>query len=84
MISIEWVEEPITIKVDMSRLTWGDVVAIQKAQEGGESDAQAILEGIVTKVTGQDAATMPAQAFSAVVTAMMERANGTGGDTAKN
>lgn len=83
MIQIEWVEDPITIKVDMSKLTWGDVVAIQKAQEGGESDAQAILESIVTKVTGQDAAMMPAQAFSAVVQAMMERASGAG-ESAKN
>lgn len=83
MIQIEWVDEPVTVKIDMSKLTWGDVVAIQKAQEGGESDAQAILEGIVTKVTGQNAAEMPAQAFSAVVSAMMERATG-GGEPAKN
>jgi len=83
MISIEWVEEPIAVKIDMSKLTWGDVVAIQQAQANNESDAQVILESIVTKVTGQDATTMPAQAFSAVVAAMMERAAG-GGEAAKN
>lgn len=83
MINIEWVDEPVTVKIDMSKLTWGDVVAIQRAQDGGEADAQAILEGIVTKVTGQNAAAMPAQAFSAVVAAMMERAAG-GGEAAKN
>lgn len=83
MISIEWVDEPVTIRIDMSKLTWGDVVAIQRAQDGGETDVQAVLESIVSKVTGQDAASMPAQAFSTVVQAMMERANG-GGEAAKN
>lgn len=82
MIEIQWADTPIAVTIDMTRLTWGDVVAIQRAQAGSEADAQATLEAIVTKVTGTPAQDLPAQAFTAVVEAMMQRA--TGGDTAKN
>lgn len=83
MITINWVETPLEIDVDMSKLTWRDLVAIQRAPMADEAQAQATLETIVSKVTGMDAGNLPAQAFVALVQAMMQRANGQS-DAAKN
>ena len=82
-VTINWVEAPLEIDVDMSKLTWRDLVAIQRTPMIDEAQAQATLEAIVSKVTGMDAADLPAQAFVQLVQAMMQRANGQG-DAAKN
>ena len=74
MITINWVETPLEISVDMSKLTWRDLVAIQRTPMIDEAQAQATLETIVSKVTGTDAASLPAQAFVSLVQAMMQRA----------
>lgn len=80
MIEIEWVETPITVKVDMSALTWNDLKAI-RALQGDEAGAEAAVEAVVTRVTGIEAGELPAQVFAAVVEGMMARASG---NAAKN
>lgn len=83
MITINWIDTPLEIDVDMSKLTWRDLVAIQRTPMMDEGKAQEALETIVSKVTGTDSADLPAQAFVQLVQAMMQRANGQG-DAAKN
>lgn len=77
-IEIEFVEEPIKIRVDMAKLTWGDLIDIQRQQngDGSEEAAEKTLTAIVSKVTGQDAYTLPAQAMAKLIAAVMERAQG--------
>ena len=77
-IRIEFVEEPVTIRVDMAKLTWGDLIEIQRQQggQGTEEDAEKMLSSIITKVTGQDAYTMPAQVMTKLVAAVIDRARG--------
>jgi hypothetical protein len=79
-VTINWIDTPLEVNVDMSKLTWRDIVSIQRAQVADELTAQETIEAIVTKVTGVDAGDMPAQAFSQVVQAMMARAGGQGAD----
>lgn len=85
-IVIDWVEEPIKVTVDMSKLTWGDVLDIQKTQASddgrtAEEKSLEVIQRVVTKVTGIEATELPAQAFGEVLNAIMERVNG---DPAKN
>ena len=82
-VTINWIDTPLEISVDMSKLTWRDLVAIQRTPMIDEAQAQATLETIVSKVTDMDAGDLPAQAFVQLVQAMMQRANGQG-DAAKN
>jgi hypothetical protein len=82
-VTINWIDTPLEISVDMSKLTWRDLVAIQRTPMIDEAQAQATLETIISKVTGMDAGDLPAQAFVQLVQAMMQRANGQG-DAAKN
>lgn len=81
MIDIQWIEPDITITIDMSRLTWGDLKVIRQLQAGTEGEAEAAIEQLVTRVTGVEATELPAQAFGAIVEKMMARANG---NAAKN
>jgi len=82
-VTINWIDTPLEISVDMSKLTWRDLVAIQRTPMIDEAQAQATLETIISKVTDMDAGDLPAQAFVQLVQAMMQRANGQG-DAAKN
>ncbi len=84
-ITITWVEAPIDIEVDMSRVTWRDLVQLQKAQEAGMDEEKAIetITNLVTKITGKDAWEMPAQAVAQIAKELVNRSTTLGGE-AKN
>lgn len=84
-ITITWVEAPIDIEVDMSRVTWRDLVQLQKAQEAGMDEDKAIetITNLVTKITGKDAWEMPAQAVAHIAKELVNRSTTLGGE-AKN
>lgn len=84
-VTINFVEQPVTIDVDLSRLTWGDLLKIQRAMGGGVDDAQAeeLLNGVLSRVTGQDATELPAIAVAEVLRQVMSRVGG-GGQAEKN
>lgn len=78
-IQIEFVEEPVKIQVNMNCLTWGDLLAIQKQLSAGdqtEADSEVMFSAIVSKVTGQDAYTLPAQVMGKLIPLIMARAQG--------
>lgn len=78
MVTIEFVEEPITLRVDMRLVTWGDLLDVQRLQrEGGAGAAEEVLTQLVSRITGQDARLLPAMAVAAVMEAVQERAAGT-------
>lgn len=84
-VKLTFVEREIDVRVDMAALTWGDLLALQSAASGAISEAQAqvLLAGIVSKVTGQDANELPAVAVQAVLDGIMQRVQGSG-QAAKN
>jgi hypothetical protein len=77
-IQIEFVEEPVQIRVNMACLTWGDLLAIQKQLSGDQTEEDSIkmFSAIVSKVTGQDAYTLPAQVMTKLIPMIMQRAQG--------
>lgn len=74
-ITIKWVEAPVEIEVDMARVTWRDLVQLQKAQEAGMDEDKAIevVSNLVTKITGQDAWEMPAQVVARIAKELVDR-----------
>ena len=77
-ITINYVEKPVAIDVDLTLLTWGDLLKIQRAMGGGVDDQQAeeLLNGVLSRVTGQDATTLPALAVSEILRSIMSRVSG--------
>lgn len=84
-VTINFVEKPLSIEVDLSLLTWGDLLRIQRAMGGAvnEVDAEEMINTVLSKVTGQDATTLPALAVADILRAVMERVQGDG-KTEKN
>lgn len=88
-VQIEFVETPIRVSVDMARLTWGDLLELQRLQRLAKTDAdgdaggeaERTLNALVSKITGQDATELPAVVVSGVIEAIKER---TAGTAAKN
>ena len=72
-LDIEDVTAPVKVKVDFNKVTWGDVLTIQKLVGEGveEAEAQAFLTGIVSKVTGVDANDLPVFAVKEVLEKVM-------------
>ncbi len=83
-VTVKFIEPPVNIDVDMSKITWRDLIELQKVQRQGGDEEQAIeaVTKIVSRITGQDAWDLPAQVVAKVVEEMMTMA-GLGG-TAKN
>jgi hypothetical protein len=83
-ITINFVETPVTVDVDVARLTWRDLVALQKTRAAGMDEETAIetVTNLVSKVTGQDAWEMPAQVVSRIAKDLVERTSL--GTSAKN
>lgn len=86
-MAIEYVDNAETITVDLSLLTWGDMVElmnIKRSSTATEEDALAFMTGLVTRVTGQDAMTLPPDAVMQIMQEIGKRLNGSGGAAAKN
>lgn len=79
-VTISFVETPVTVTVDMSKLTWGDLLAIQRATAGNTSEDQAagLINDVLTRVTGEDVEKLPATAVSEVLKAVMARVQNSG------
>lgn len=75
-VTVEFIETPIQVQVDLSLLTWGDLLDLQRAGASDDVDASKLLTTLVSKVTGQDAKTLPAMVVSAISEEMMKRVNG--------
>ncbi len=76
-VTVEFIEDPVTVKVDFAKLTWGDLIALQKRGEtGSEEEAEQLMTGLISKLTGQDAYTLPAYVVSEIIGAVMARAQG--------
>lgn len=69
MVEVEVVQEPISIKVDLNKVTWGKVLKIQRAlgKDASEEEAEQIVTSIISDVTGQDAYELPAHVVSEVL-----------------
>lgn len=86
-MAIEYVENTQAIVVDLSLLTWGDMVQlmqIKRSSTATEEDALVFMTGLVTRVTGQDAMTLPPDAVMEIMQEIGKRLNGSGGAVAKN
>ena len=74
----------LDVEIDMAQLTWRDVRRIeelsQNTEDGSANDA---LEAIIAKCTGMDPGDLPAYAVKPIITAIMQKVQGTDG-TAKN
>lgn len=83
-VKVRFIEPPVEIDVDMSRITWRDLIDLQKAQREGMDEERAVeaVTKIVSRITGQDAWELPAQVVAKVAEEMMSMA-GLGG-SAKN
>lgn len=74
-ITIKWKESPVEIEIDMARVTWRDLVQLQKAQSAGMDEDKAIetVTNLVTKIAGQDAWEMPAQVVAQIARELVNR-----------
>lgn len=75
-VQIEFIEEPIQVRVDISKLTWGDLLELQRRGAGDLSEAEAMetTNKLLAKVLDQDPSGMPAMVVAAVLQEIMERA----------
>lgn len=75
-VQIEFVEEPIQVRVDISRLTWGDLLALQRSNTGEMSEAEAmeVTNQLLAKVLDEDPMQMPAMVVAAVLQEVLTRA----------
>lgn len=74
-ITIKWVEPAVEIEVDMSRLTWRDLVEFQKARNTEMDDEQRVqlVTQLVSRITGQDAWDLPAQVVAKIANEALAR-----------
>jgi H2-forming N5,N10-methylenetetrahydromethanopterin dehydrogenase-like enzyme len=74
-ITVNFVEVETTVNVDMTRLSWRDLVTLQRAQKSGLTEDQAIetITELVSKLTGQDAWELPAQVVSQIASQLVSR-----------
>lgn len=84
-VKVNLVEPQIDITVDLSKLTWGDLLNLQRVVGSQITEGQAIemISAIVTKVTDRNANDLPAVAMQAILQAIFERAH-LGDSSAKN
>lgn len=84
-VQIEYIDTPVRVSVDFSRLTFGDYLRLRKIQGGGLSDdeAEQMIVDLVTKLTGQDALELPGMAVNAILAELGQRAS-QGSPSAKN
>ena len=61
--------ESIDIEIDPDALTWGDFLMISSAGSSGldEAETMAKVNGVLTKLTGQDVTLMPARVVNAIL-----------------
>lgn len=83
-ITIKWVEPAVEIEVDMSRLTWRDLVEFQRVRDSVLDDEQRVelVTKLVSRITGQDAWELPAQVVAQIANEALTRTSL--GGTAKN
>ena len=75
-VTIEFVEVRHKVTIDMSKLTWGDALALQKAQTDPamtDDEREHLTTKMVSTATGQDANTLPAVVVGRVLRAIAER-----------
>lgn len=81
-VTVEFVEEPVNVKVDFSRLTWGDLLKLQRRGDtGSDEEAEKLMTDLISKLTGQDAYDLPAYVVAEIIQQVMARAQG---NSAKN
>jgi hypothetical protein len=84
---IEYVESTQAIRVDLSLLTWGDMVQlmnIKRSSTATDEDVMLFMSGLVGRVTSQDAMSLPPDAVMEIIKEIGKRLNGNGGASAKN
>ncbi len=82
-VTVEFIEEPVKVQVDFSRLTWGDLLKLQRRGDtGSEEEAERLMTDLISKLTGEDAYTLPAYVVTEIIQQVMARAQGDG--AAKN
>lgn len=74
-ITIKWVEPAVEIEVDMSRLTWRDLVEFQRVRDSVLDDEQRVelVTRLVSRITGQDAWELPAQVVAQIANEALTR-----------
>lgn len=75
-VTIEFVEVQHKVRVDLTKLTWGDALALQKAQTDAamtDDEREHMTTAMVSKITGQDAESLPAVVVAKVLKAIGER-----------
>lgn len=84
-ITIKYKDEPQEVEVDMARVTWRDLIDLQKSRAAGMDEEKAIevATGLVSKITGRDAWDLPAAVVAKILSEVLTRASLLG-DDAKN
>lgn len=77
-VKISFIEKEIEVNVDLSLLTWGDLLKLQRVSSSGTSEEQAeeLLNNVISRVTGKDAYDLPAVVVTQVLQAIMQRVQG--------
>lgn len=81
-VEVVMVRTPQRVEINLSKLTWGDVLQLQKLQRkavDGDISEDAATEGLnslISKVTGQKAEDMPAAVVQKVIEAISDASNG--------
>lgn len=76
-VTVQFIEEPVNVAVDFSRLTWGDLLRLQRRGEtGSDEEAEKLMTDLISKLTGQDAYTLPAYVVAEIIKQVMARAQG--------
>ena len=69
-VEIEFVEVHHKVKVDLTKLTWGDALSLQKAQTDPamtDDEREHMTTAMVSKITGEAASSLPAVVVAARV-----------------
>ncbi len=79
MIEIDFVQEPVKLRVDMNKFTMQDALDLQAAMDkSGKTDHEMIdaLSPMIERLCGQPLVTLPLEAAVELLSALQQRMNG--------
>ena len=73
-VTIEFVNAPVAVKVNMSKFTYGEAKKLMDLREGGtDEDVAAAMENIIRLVTGADVDDLPLEGVQEISAAILGR-----------
>jgi hypothetical protein len=69
VVEIEVVREPVKVKIDFNKLTWGRVLELQRAlaADATNEKAEELVSKVISDLTGQNAYDLPAFAVTRIL-----------------